>query len=589
MINFKQADKIFSINNSCKFIEDFDGFIIDKTDILFERRIVEEALGREFDSDLKAFLAWAERIECGEIVSPSRFIDLNYYQDSNKDLNPKYINLLIHYILHGQYEGRSPNKLLKVEWICSNYNINSTHGLVNLCNAISRNGPFKSAPSLSFPAFFDSSEKEKNRSFYGVIGDLFRDKFSIFDSESEILKSINRISEIEPQIKKFDPNRSYSMMPFNVDSYSYLIKLRNLIGSADVLIFRDAINYGGADVVLKFLYNFTKTNNNKSVVRIISIGPIDMDVLLKHGIDKNDVVELGNLKIPQYLYDDMIFDIVIGSQAKKVYNLNCGPLWSATKTYGKIFKTKFKLYGFMFCDDRDKLGNVDGYPSRYLLTAINYLDQIYLDSLYLLENIKNRSIFTSEVQKKFVVFNTPVNSFELKPKVFSNVNKRKKICWAGRFDRQKRPDILIQIAKELNECDIEVWGSTMLDTEDYPFQSAKNIELMGMFSNIEELLVRDYDLVLFTSEWEGVPTIIFEFMKLRVPIVASKVGGVSEVLSGKLLVSNFEKIDEYVSLVRSIFSDYDAVLKVCLAEYKSVFSARTVEKFNNIMLEGSDL
>jgi glycosyltransferase involved in cell wall biosynthesis len=83
--------------------------------------------------------------------------------------------------------------------------------------------------------------------------------------------------------------------------------------------------------------------------------------------------------------------------------------------------------------------------------------------------------------------------------------------------------------------------------------------------------------------------IIFDFMKLGVPIVASNVGGVSEVLPEKLLVSDFQNIDEYVSRVRSIFGDYDEVLKACLLEYKAVFCKRTIENFNNILQSGASL
>jgi glycosyltransferase involved in cell wall biosynthesis len=56
------------------------------------------------------------------------------------------------------------------------------------------------------------------------------------------------------------------------------------------------------------------------------------------------------------------------------------------------------------------------------------------------------------------------------------------------------------------------------------------IIFMGYRSNIHQILP-DFDIFLLTSETEGLPLTIYESMACRIPIVATKAGGIPEVLT----------------------------------------------------------
>ena len=45
--------------------------------------------------------------------------------------------------------------------------------------------------------------------------------------------------------------------------------------------------------------------------------------------------------------------------------------------------------------------------------------------------------------------------------------------------------------------------------------------------------MNDFDLLLLTSSWEGVPITILEAIELNIPILATDVGGIREVIGEK--------------------------------------------------------
>lgn len=57
----------------------------------------------------------------------------------------------------------------------------------------------------------------------------------------------------------------------------------------------------------------------------------------------------------------------------------------------------------------------------------------------------------------------------------------------------------------------------------------KKIKFLGWQSNIEDVLSK-IDILLLTSRWEGLPVIVLESLAAGIPVVATAVGGVSEVV-----------------------------------------------------------
>ena len=57
----------------------------------------------------------------------------------------------------------------------------------------------------------------------------------------------------------------------------------------------------------------------------------------------------------------------------------------------------------------------------------------------------------------------------------------------------------------------------------------QNVKMLGYIPNAK-LYIKYFDLLLFTSDWEGLPLSVWEAMAAKVPIVSTDVGGVKEIL-----------------------------------------------------------
>jgi glycosyltransferase involved in cell wall biosynthesis len=276
---------------------------------------------------------------------------------------------------------------------------------------------------------------------------------------------------------------------------------------------------------------------------------------------------------------ELVYDIIIGSSARAVFNLNCGTLWRAIEIYGRQLSSLTDLYAYVFCDDRDEFGNVDGYPANYLGATVTYFTKVFCDSDSLKDMLLTRLPFSKTVESKIVTLKTPVSYKTSNFRDFFTYNK--KICWAGRFDVQKRPDLLIEIAGALPEYTFEVWGKKVIDSGiEYDFSKCSNIRLMGLFEDIEEVLESEPTLFLYTADWDGVPTILLKMMAVGIPIVASNVGGISEILPRNCIAETNDVLS-FLTKIKQISEHYRA--GNLLASYKSELRERNFDNYADVL------
>lgn len=101
------------------------------------------------------------------------------------------------------------------------------------------------------------------------------------------------------------------------------------------------------------------------------------------------------------------------------------------------------------------------------------------------------------------------------------------IITMGRFHRQKRYDLLIKSFSEIRkQRNVELWicGDgylrTQIENDIKKYNLKKSVRLLGYVSNPFPL-IRQADLFLMTSDWEGMPNGLVEAMGLGVAAVAT--------------------------------------------------------------------
>jgi glycosyltransferase involved in cell wall biosynthesis len=115
---------------------------------------------------------------------------------------------------------------------------------------------------------------------------------------------------------------------------------------------------------------------------------------------------------------------------------------------------------------------------------------------------------------------------------------RAEICYVGRLTTQKRVDVLLQALQRLRRDECPAWHATIVGDgpERLPLeQLARKLKLFpGLVDFVGAADPKQYyeraDLVALTSDWEGTPNVILEAMASALPVVATAVGGVPELV-----------------------------------------------------------
>ena len=137
--------------------------------------------------------------------------------------------------------------------------------------------------------------------------------------------------------------------------------------------------------------------------------------------------------------------------------------------------------------------------------------------------------------------------------------------WAGRFAEQKRPALLAEIVKNLAKSfpDLHVDVYTPDPLTNGPAKilpSTKNFTLKAPFSPTNPLKPFEYDALVYTSSFDGLPNIILEALSLGIPVIAPGIDGIPEAViqdqTGYIL-SNPDKNDAaaqlYIDAIKSIY------------------------------------
>ena len=146
----------------------------------------------------------------------------------------------------------------------------------------------------------------------------------------------------------------------------------------------------------------------------------------------------------------------------------------------------------------------------------------------------------------------------------SSGEKKYTIGVIGRLEPQKRIDIALEIARKLlmSRSDVRFIfaGNGSLEKEVMSLVDSlrlnDSISILGYLPHVKSIM-KTFDLVLFSSDWEGMPLAMWEAMSAGVPVVSSDVGGVREILEGEKCGKVYDRrnVNEAVTVLDSLLND----------------------------------
>lgn len=183
------------------------------------------------------------------------------------------------------------------------------------------------------------------------------------------------------------------------------------------------------------------------------------------------------------------------------------------------------------CQVRSKESKMKSFTRWLNIKALNASDSIIINSKYLLSFVEE--FFKQTPRKIRIVY----NGIEAWKAVMKSDDDRMKIGIIGKDTPDKNICLFIKVANGLLEKNSNLvfhlsgrdLGPTNRFVEDIPNSAKNHFQFHGEIDNISRFLSH-LDIYLSTSNSEGLPNAIMEAMASGLSVVATNVGGVSELV-----------------------------------------------------------
>lgn len=396
---------------------------------------------------------------------------------------------------------------------------------------------------------------------------------------------------LDPAVGAMNGRELNYCAPWHDAEYNSILRARRLIpsGPYDAVILMPFGKLGGADFVAGVLAHALSSSLRTLILRTEapdwerpdwypeSVASVDLSAALSSLRDK-----------PRALYA-LLQEIA----PKRIYNVNSRLGFEMLDRFSERLATQFRLYAYYFCADRSPEGVEAGYPVSFFANIVPHLQAALIDTKFLADALTERYALPRELKAKLLTIYTPAVTPEpdapvVKAQLASREKRqRPKLLWAGRLDRQKRFDLLLKIAEAMPDVDFECWGKAVLDAAPDLGRLPANVTLRAPFKTYADLPLDASDGWIYTASWDGLPTILIELAALGMPIAASAVGGVPELIDEETgwPVRAPEDVKAYVTALRAMLGDAGARLRKVEALQARVRKRHTAEAYARRILD----
>lgn len=267
-------------------------------------------------------------------------------------------------------------------------------------------------------------------------------------------------------------------------------------------------------------------------------------------------------------------------RADAIVNINSRMLYHSMRVYGRALAATERLFLCFFCNEQTALGTWEGWSLRYFYRTFDYVTGVITDSDYLARELTSTYRVGERQLERLHVFRAPVDPrLPVVAESPAAAGRRPQVFWAGRWDRQKRIPVFIGVAELLPEVDFRMWGESVMGEQ--ARKLPHNVTVEGRYGHISEIPLREADVWLYTSGWDGVPSQLLEVAMTGIPIVGSLVGGTGEVLSedDAWPVSEGDSAAAYATAIRAALADPDESRRRALTLRERMLRERTEKEF----------
>lgn len=297
-------------------------------------------------------------------------------------------------------------------------------------------------------------------------------------------------------------------------------------------------------------------------------------------VDFADIV--GNLT--DRIRQRVLLELIRSLRPEFVFNVNSRLYWDTLASYQSVLNEVTHSVGVFFCNEQTHLGYWTGYPLKLFYRHFDGLSAVCTDSEFLVSEFRQLYHVSPQEETKLHALPAPVDSsVELLPDEGSS--GRPQVFWSGRFDRQKRLDLVYAIANRMPHVDFRMWGEPVLGSPVRLPPEPENVKLLGKYEKFNDLPLNEADLWLYTSEWDGVPALLLEVLMTGIPVVGSNSGGTGEIMHEDLswLVDDIENVDAYCAAIEEVLADRSSARDKARRLRERLISERSRDAFEAVL------
>ena len=496
-------------------------------------------------------------------IIPTHLFEEDFYLAKNPDLVRWKQWLFDHYIQHGILESRDASPYFESRWYAQS---NPAAAAVGALNHYLRDGEAKGLRPAKSLWLDDLSPDlmEAKGSKLDAATILFEEKTRRLTSPI-IAEAFERAAQIEPLVHRPYGPRRLNWLPFRHVSNIAVAPARHLAGMLGSETFENVVlvphcRMAGSARVAGELVRALNALYPATRVLLVMTDASTFEYPEWFG-DRYALVDLPSLVENEAAGAAavVLLDMLRCVGPKRIFNVNSKAAWDLFMTHGRAINREHAIFSYLFTWDINEHGHKGGYPISYFEKCFDHQTGMLFDNDTLKIELSERYMLPADAQAKIKVLITPIDAAALPTKELGFEARREagkplRVMWAGRFDRQKRFDLVIDLAAAMPDIEVHAWGREVLDNPTWTKADLPpNIELRGTYRSLHEIDFNAFDLFLYTAAWDGLPTILLDIGAIGMPTIASMVGGIPELLDDSVAWPVVE-VDDPGAYVREILA-----------------------------------
>ncbi|MEL6622055.1 MAG: glycosyltransferase, partial [Pseudomonadota bacterium] len=487
-----------------------------------------------------AFGHWVIHGRSHQIV-PTYLFDEQFYAKHHNDLKTWKGWIFDHFLAHGIREKfRRATPYFDSDWYAKTYELSASKApIVDFILAGDDNGQ-QPSPDINLTSFPKATSVGETSRLETAVRELSRKVARLSDGSMADL--IAHAASLEPLIMKPDGLRNMRYPPMKCATVPVRERSRKLQAALtrqqykSIVLIPHCRMSGATRIGGELLQALNDIYADEPVLLVLTdLSVFERPDWFGDNFDLLDFAEIAD-GLNRNQKQLLLLDLLRGVQPERIVNVNSSLCWDVYETYGKQMKTWAELYVYLFCYDIDPCGNKVGYPIRNLQRVFDHLSGVMVDNSTLAEELKTRYRLPAKLRQRVHTLFTPERPST--HNLSANFARRRsaggamRALWAGRFDRQKRFDLVIEIANQMPDLEIWAYGKPVLQDVTYDLDALpRNIRLEEPYKHVDDVPLEIFDFYLYTSEWDGLPTILIEMGMRGMTVVSSDVGGISDLVT----------------------------------------------------------